>query len=136
VSAAFTRLLLWLREKFLAAPRSTVWYQPVAGGIVVGLMGWFVPRTRGVGYFHVGEAANGNMAWKLMALLLVLKLVSVSVSYASGNADGILGPSLSFSAMLGGVIGTFGNHYFPGHLAGRGLRAGGNGSSLCVMICC
>src|SRR5215813_10474874 len=123
VSAAFTRLLLWLREKFLAAPRKTVWFQPVAGGLIVGLMGWFVPQTLGVGYSHVGEALNGNMAWKLMALLLVLKLVSVAVSYASGNAGGIFGPSLFLGAMLGGLVGTVGNHFFPGQVATSGAYA-------------
>jgi len=123
VSAAFTRLLLWLREKFLAAPRKTVWYQPVAGGVVVGLLGWLVPQTLGVGYFHVGEALNGNMAWRLMALLLLLKLISVAVSYASGNAGGIFGPSLFLGAMLGGVIGTLGNHFFPGRVASSGAYA-------------
>src|SRR6266436_4950359 len=45
VSAAFTRLLLGLREKFLAAPRWTLWCQPVVGGVLVGLMGWFVPQA-------------------------------------------------------------------------------------------
>ena len=123
VSAAFSRLLLWLREGFLAAPRKTLWFQPVAGGLVVGLMGWFVPQTLGVGYFHVGEALNGNMAWKLMALLLVLKLVSVAVSYASGNAGGIFGPSLFLGAMLGGVVGTVGNRLFPGQVATSGAYA-------------
>jgi chloride channel protein, CIC family len=48
VSAAFTRLLLWLRERFLAGPRKALWFQPVAGGLIVGLMGWFVPQTLGV----------------------------------------------------------------------------------------
>jgi CIC family chloride channel protein len=123
LSAAFTRLLLWLREGFLAAPRKTLWLQPVAGGLVVGLMGWFVPQTLGVGYAHVGEALNGNMAWKLMAMLLVLKLVSVAVSYASGNAGGIFGPSLFLGAMLGGVVGTVGNHFFPGQVATSGAYA-------------
>jgi chloride channel protein, CIC family len=123
VSAAFTRLLLWLRVKFLAAPRKTLWFQPVAGGLVVGLVGWFVPQTLGVGYFHVGEALNGNMAWKLMAMLLLLKLVSVAVSYASGNAGGIFGPSLFLGAMLGGVVGTVGNHFFPGQVATSGAYA-------------
>ena len=84
VSAAFTRLLLGLRKKFLAAPRRTLWFQPVAGGLLVGLMGWFVPQSLGVGYKYVGDALNGHMVWRLMVLLLVLKLVSVAVSYASG----------------------------------------------------
>ena len=34
-----------------------------------------------------------------MALLLVLKLVSVAVSYALGNAGGIFGPSLFLGAI-------------------------------------
>jgi CIC family chloride channel protein len=123
VSAAFTRLLLGLRKKFLAAPRKTLWYQPVAGGLLVGLLGWFVPQNLGVGYKFVGDALNGHMMWKLMALLLALKLVSVAVSYASGNAGGIFGPSLFMGAMLGGVVGTAGNALFPGHVASPGAYA-------------
>jgi chloride channel protein, CIC family len=123
ISAAFTRLLLGLREKFLAAPRWTVWFQPVVGGVLVGLMGWFVPQSLGVGYKHVGDALNGHMVWKVMALLLVLKLVSVAVSYASGNAGGIFGPSLFLGAMLGGVVGTAGHILFPNHVATSGAYA-------------
>src|SRR5271154_1513449 len=50
VSAVFTRLLLGIRARFLRLPRKTVWFQPVVGGLVVGLMGWFVPQVLGVGY--------------------------------------------------------------------------------------
>jgi CIC family chloride channel protein len=123
VSAAFTRLLLGLREKFLAAPRWTLWFQPVAGGVLVGLMGWFVPQSLGVGYKYVGDALNGHMVWRLMALLLVLKLVAVAVSYASGNAGGIFGPSLFLGAMLGGVLGTAGHALFPHHVGTSGAYA-------------
>ena len=122
VSAAFTRLLLWIRAKFLRFPRKTVWFQPVAGGLVVGLMGWFVPQIMGVGYRYVGDVLNGNMALKLMILLLAMKLVAVAVSYASGNAGGIFGPSFS-GAMLGGAIGTIAQHFFPGHVASPGAYA-------------
>ena len=113
VSVAFTKLLLSMRARFLKLPRKTLWLQPVAGGVVVGIMGWFVPQLLGVGYDHVGEALNGAIALKLMALLLVLKLVAVAVSYASGNAGGIFGPSLFLGAMLGGVVGNVANHFFP-----------------------
>src|SRR5215831_7337720 len=40
VSVAFVKLLLWIRKRFMMLPRSTVWFQPVAGGLLVGLMGW------------------------------------------------------------------------------------------------
>jgi len=86
VSAAFARLLLGMRERFLRFPQKTVWFQPVAGGLLVGLIGWFVPQVLGVGYGFVGDALNGKMAFNLMLLLVVLKLVTVTTSYASGNA--------------------------------------------------
>src|SRR5690349_14182249 len=113
ISVAFTKLLLWTRARFLRFPKKTVWFQPVAGGLMVGIMGWFVPQLVGVGYNHVGEVLNGGMALKLMVLLLVLKLVAVATCYGSGNAGGIFGPSLFLGAMLGGVVGNLANRFFP-----------------------
>src|SRR5438477_3748482 len=71
VSVAFTKLLLWMRARFLRFPKRTVWFQPVIGGFTVGIMGWFVPQLLGVGYKHVGEVLNGGMALRLMVILLV-----------------------------------------------------------------
>ena len=123
VSVAFTKLLLGIRARFLRFPQWTVWFQPVAGGLVVGLMGWFVPQVLGVGYGYVGDALNGGMALKLMALLIVLKTVAVCTSYGSGNAGGIFGPSLFIGAMLGGAIGTVAHHFLPMHTANSGAYA-------------
>jgi CIC family chloride channel protein len=123
LSAAFTKSLLKLRERFVRLPRKTTWFQPAAGGIVVGLMGWFVPQTLGVGYSYVGQVLNGRMALKLMVLLLVLKLIGVVVSYASGNAGGIFGPALFLGAMLGGAVGSVAHNLFPGHVATAGAYA-------------
>jgi CIC family chloride channel protein len=113
LSAAFTKLLLGMRTRFLLLPRKTRWCHPVVGGVLVGLMGWFVPQALGVGYGYVGDALNSHMALKLMALLVVLKLFAVTVSYASGNAGGIFGPALFLGAMLGGTIGSVAHHFFP-----------------------
>ena len=123
VSVAFTQLLLRTREWFLKLPRKTVWFQPVAGGVVVGAMGWFVPQVMGVGYSYVGNALNDQLAFKLMVLLLVLKLIAVAISYGSGNAGGIFGPSLFMGAMLGGAIGGVAHHFFPGYVATPGAYA-------------
>jgi chloride channel protein, CIC family len=123
VSVAFTKMLLGMRAYFLKLPRKTKWFQPVVGGVVVGIMGWFVPQTLGVGYFHVGEVLNGRMAAELMLLLLVLKLFAVTISYASGNAGGIFGPALFLGAMLGGLVGTVAHHFSPGLVATPGAYA-------------
>jgi CIC family chloride channel protein len=123
ISAVFAKLLLGIRERFLRFPRHTVWFQPLAGGLLVGVMGWFVPQVLGVGYGFVGEALNGNMAFKMMLLLVVLKLFAVTVSYASGNAGGIFGPALFIGAMLGGSVGTVAHYFFPHYTATPGAYA-------------
>jgi len=123
VSAGFTQLLLRLRAWFKRQPVKTVWFQPVAGGLVVGVMGWFVPPVMGVGYQYVGDVLNDSLTLKLMLTLLVLKLVATAVSYASGNAGGIFGPSLFLGAMLGGAVGSVGQHFFPSYVASPGAYA-------------
>src|SRR5271166_1479318 len=123
VSVTFTKLLLGMRERFLRFPQKTVWFQPVAGGLLVGLMGWFVPQVLGVGYGYVGDVLNGRMALRLMILLVVLKLLAVTTSYASGNAGGIFGPALFIGAMLGGTVGTVAHRLLPAHTATAGAYA-------------
>jgi CIC family chloride channel protein len=106
VSVCFVKLLLWLRKHFLRMPKWTETFQPVAGGLLVGILGWFVPDVLGVGYNHVGRALNNQIALGMMALLMVLKVVATAGCYASGNAGGIFGPSLFIGAMMGGAIGS------------------------------
>ena len=123
VSAIFARMLLGIRAQFRRLPRNTVWCQPVAGGLLVGIIGWFIPQVLGVGYGFVGDALNSNMALRLMVLLLILKVITVTVSYATGNAGGIFGPALFIGAMLGGAIGTGAHHLFPLSTATPGAYA-------------
>jgi len=123
VSVAFTKLLLRMRGYFLRLPRWTCWFQPLAGGLVTGLIAWRLPQVLGVGYGYVGDALNGRMAFQLMALLVVFKLLAATTSYASGNAGGIFGPSLFIGAMLGGTIGSVAHHLLPTYTAAPGAYA-------------
>ncbi len=123
VSVAFVKLLLAIRKYFLALPKWTEWMQPAAGGLAVGLMGWFVPDVLGVGYGHVSEALNGQMTLQVMALLVVLKLIATTSCYGTGNAGGIFGPSLFIGAMLGGAVGTVAHQLLPDFTGGVGAYA-------------
>jgi CIC family chloride channel protein len=82
-----------------------------------------VPQVLGVGYEYVGDALNGRIVFRLMILLLVLKLFAVTTSYASGNAGGIFGPALFIGAMVGGTVGTVAHYLFPGSTATPGAYA-------------
>jgi chloride channel protein, CIC family len=123
VSVWFVKMLLWMRGRFLTFPRTTMWFQPAAGGLIVGIFGWFIPEVLGVGYTYVGDALNGKMALKFMALLVVLKVIATTSSYASGNAGGIFGPSLFIGAMVGGTVGSVAHLVSPQYTADVGAYA-------------
>jgi CIC family chloride channel protein len=122
-SVAFVKLLLYLRERFLRMPNSTLWLQPVAGGLVVGIFGFFVPQVLGVGYDQVERVLNGDVILKAVVLLAVLKIIATAVAYASGNAGGIFGPSLFIGAMVGATVGSVAHLIFPASTAGPGAYA-------------
>jgi chloride channel protein, CIC family len=123
VSVCFVKLLLYIRKRFMAYPRWTEWMQPGAGGLIVGVMGWFVPQVLGVGYANVSLALNGQMALGLMALLVPLKLVATASCYGSGNAGGIFGPALFIGAMMGGAFGGVTHHFLPDSTGSAGAYA-------------
>ncbi len=122
-SVAFVKLLLGMRARFLRMPRSTIWIQPVVGGLVVGLLGYFYPDVMGVGYAYIDRVLNGDAVLKMVALLGLLKIVATATCYASGNAGGIFGPSLFMGAMIGAATGGVAHKLFPGITAGPGAYA-------------
>ena len=127
-SVCFVKLLLGIRARFMRLPKWTVWFQPVVGGLAVGLMGYFVPEVMGVGYNHVEKVLNGDIVLKLVVLLAVLKIVATAVCYGSGNAGGIFGPTLFIGAMMGAAVGRR-RPCAVSRLTrrARGVRSGGHG---------
>jgi chloride channel protein, CIC family len=122
-SVAFVKMLLELRKQFARLPRSTVWFQPVVGGLTVGVLGYFAPAVLGVGYDQVDRALSGDLMLGTVFLLAILKIIATSVCYASGNAGGIFGPSMFIGAMMGATVGLVAHHLFPATTAGPGAYA-------------
>ncbi|MDQ2833440.1 MAG: chloride channel protein [Acidobacteriota bacterium] len=122
-SVCFVKLLLKLRVWFRQLPASTVWLQPVAGGLLMGVFGLFVPEVLGVGYDYVDRVLTGYFPVKTVALLAVMKLIATPACYSSGNAGGIFGPSLFIGAMVGGTVGTIAHTLLPHVTANPGAYA-------------
>jgi chloride channel protein, CIC family len=122
-SVAFVKLLLKLRTLFMRLPKSTKWIQPAVGGLLVGLLGWFMPEVLGVGYDYVERVLGGDFPLKTVILLAVFKIIATATCYSSGNAGGIFGPSLFIGAMLGGAVGSIAHWLFPTTTAGPGAYA-------------
>jgi len=122
-SVAFVKMLLWLRERFGRLPRASLWIQPVAGGLTVGLVGYVAPQVLGVGYDQIERVLNGDVILKAVLILALLKIITTSVAYASGNAGGIFGPTLFIGSMVGAAVGAVAHQFFPASTAGPGAYA-------------
>jgi chloride channel protein, CIC family len=122
-SVCFVKLLLRLRIWFRRFPASTLWLQPTAGGLLMGIFGLFMPEVLGVGYDYVDRVLTGDFPIKVVALLAVMKLIATPTCYSSGNAGGIFGPSLFIGAMIGGTVGSIAHTLLPGLTANPGAYA-------------
>jgi len=122
-SVAFVKLLLGIRVWFMRLPKASQWIQPAAGGLAVGLLGWFMPEVLGVGYDYVERVLGGDFPLKIVAMLAILKIIATAMCYSSGNAGGIFGPSLFIGAMLGGTVGSVAHWLLPQQTAGPGVYA-------------
>ena len=93
VSVAFTKLLLGMRQRFLRFPQEDLWFQPVAGGVDGGPDGLVCATGSGRGIRVRRRRPEREDGAQTDGLLVVLKLLGVTTSYASGNAGGIFGPA-------------------------------------------
>ena len=122
-SVCFVKLLLGIRNQFKKFAKSTEWAQPAVGGLLVGLMGWFMPEVLGVGYDVVDVVLSGDFVTKIVLLLAVLKIIATAACYGTGNAGGIFGPSLFIGAMIGGGVGSIAHTLWPNVTANPGAYA-------------
>ncbi len=122
VAIAFIRVLYGMEDAFdklrMFPPVRTL-----IGGVLVGVMGIWLPHVFGVGYEAINEALNGNLVWEFMLLLVLAKIVAVSITIGSGGSGGIFAPSLFIGAMLGGAVGTVVSTVWPTATAGTGAYA-------------
>ncbi len=109
----FTQSLLKLRAHFKQWQTIPNWLKPAIGGLSVGMMGVTVYHFSGgnlgvfsIGYADLNSALNGQLAWTVILLLLVGKLVATTICYASGSSGGIFAPVIFIGSMLGGLFGV------------------------------
>ncbi len=122
VAIAFVRSLYGFEDLFDKI-RMHPAIKGLLGGAAVGVIGIWVPHIFGVGYEAINEALNGTIIWKLMLLLVVLKILAVSITIGSGGSGGVFAPSLFIGAMLGGAVGTVVHTIWPLSTAGPGAYA-------------
>jgi CIC family chloride channel protein len=117
-SVAFAKSIGYLRPRLKAWPRWTQYFQPAFAGLLIGLIAFLgAPQIMGAGYDSMDQAMHGQYAWKVLAILAVLKIVATTFSFVSGTPGGMFAPTLFIGAMLGGAVGDIERMFFP-HLTG------------------
>jgi CIC family chloride channel protein len=119
VGAGFTTCLYKAEDLFRAIPIPD-YFKAAIGGLVMGIVGIFIPHVFGVGYDAIELAIKGNMAFTLLLLLIFLKIFATSVTIGSGGSGGVFAPSLFIGAMTGGAFGCIAHFLFPGATATSG----------------
>lgn len=71
------------------------------GTIFVGL---WIPYILGGGHHLIESLADTSVAWSLLLMLLIAKLLFTVISYNSGVQGGIFLPVLSLGALMGAII--------------------------------
>ena len=121
-SVAFIRVLYAFEDHFDAweFPHR---FKPVVGGLMLGVIGRFFPQVFGTGSGTIQDATWGTLAPVLLLALIPLKMLSTSLTLASGGSGGVFGPSMYVGAMLGGAFGAGVHALFPTATAGSGAYA-------------
>ncbi|MFZ2497920.1 MAG: chloride channel protein [Methanosarcina sp.] len=122
VSTILIRTLYYTKDFFSKIDIHPI-FKPALGGLAVGTIGLFYPRVLGLGYDVITDAISNQFTFKLMIILLFLKILAFSLSLGSGGSGGSIVPSLFMGAMLGGAFGTAANVFFPGMIAESGAYA-------------
>ena len=111
-AVGFTRVLYWVEDQFEKLPVDELWW-PAIGALGLGIIGYFVPRVLGVGYDTIGDILNGNLALKILLVVMIAKAAALVISLGSGTSGGLLAPMFMSSAAMGGALALGLDHLFP-----------------------
>jgi CIC family chloride channel protein len=114
VGFLFVRVFYGARDRLFQPLRIHRMLKPALGGLMMGCIAFFVPQIMNGGYGWVQTALEGKLLWRLMLLLVALKIVATSCTISSGGSGGVVGPSVFIGAMLGGAFGFLGHEVAPG----------------------
>ena len=119
VGVMFTKTLYRIEDLFDGI-KFPEYLKGIIGGLILGVASLIFPQILGVGYGAIDLALMQKMAWWLLLVLVVVKILATSITIGSGGSGGIFAPSLFLGAMAGGFFGVIVNQLFPNITASPG----------------
>ena len=105
VATGVTRAVYAVEDAFEKLPIHWMWW-PALGGLAVGGVGYFAPRTMGVGYDNIEHVLSGSLTGQALFVLFTLKFVSWVIALGSGTSGGTLAPLFTIGGGLGATLGA------------------------------
>ena len=113
VCAVFvTKAVYFVEDMFDKLPIHWMWW-PAFGAVAVGVVGFFVPHTMGVGYDNINNMLNGSLFGNVLIILFIMKFISWAISLGSGTSGGTLAPLFTIGGGLGAMLGMVLIALFP-----------------------
>ena len=114
ISALYIHLLYSIRDIFHNQV-FPAWIKTAMTGLVIGVVGIYLPQVLGVGYGSIQDILNTpNLVLWLLIALLIAKIILTPLSLGGGFTGGVFAPSLYLGATLGGAYGIIASKLFPG----------------------
>jgi chloride channel protein, CIC family len=87
--------------------------KPAIGGLLTGIIGFFLPYTLAFGYGIAQQAIFNQVAIPTLIALALGKIFTTSFSIGSGGSGGVFGPSIVIGGAMGGAVGKIFNILLP-----------------------
>ena len=98
-------------ERSFADMRCPGWVKVILGGLVTGIIGFFLPPILGTSYPVIRQTltaqvqSTGHFAGLLLLVIFFAKAVATSFTVGSGGSGGVFAPALVCGGALGGAVG-------------------------------
>lgn len=122
-SVYFVKVFYSIEGFFGRLKRIPPYLKPALGGLMVGIIGVFLPGVFGFSYVSIDNVLDTRLTLLVVTLLLFLKPIATATTIGSGGNGGTFAPSLFTGAMLGGAFGIIINNVFPNLTAPAGAYA-------------
>ncbi len=90
--------------------------KPALGGLLVGIIGMFLPQVLGMGYGWLQILMSGNFVLLpiiLIPIIIIAKIVATSLTVGSGGSGGVFAPALVIGGFLGATLWILLNGLMP-----------------------
>jgi CIC family chloride channel protein len=89
-------------KKFTAVPN---FLKPAIGGMLTGMVGFYLPETLAFGYGIVQHGLMDQVPLTLLLGVALGKILTTAFTIGSGGSGGVFGPSVVIGGALGGAVG-------------------------------